>query len=150
MIKEILEVVGVVTLDLQSLGFNRSEKQKLNKKTYKYTNNDYNGGWTITITTDPYNIRAFLWLLNKINPELLKKIKKTTLVYKFSEISGHIPYPSMLEIEYDFAQKIKLQGYYSWRKKRSSDRNGKLFFDFDALNTYKKEVYDEKKKETKD
>lgn len=100
------------------------------KPFYKYINERYSGGETITITTGPKKILNFIEELIKINPEYLNYIREIELRYWVgNEFRGSGGDASKIVVNREFAQKISLEGYFKWVDKGWGDYTADLKYD---------------------
>ena len=101
---------------------------------YHYINKKYKGGETITIRSSPKKILEFLEKLYEINPNLLDYVKEFDLRYWVgNEFRGWGCDVSELVIDKEFAEKIRLEGYYKWIDKAWGDYSADLKYDLETL-----------------
>jgi hypothetical protein len=79
-----------------------------------YVNPNYKGQDTITITSNPYMIRKFI---EKLDNNYINYIKAFSFNFTYSQYRGRIPCPSQLQLDKEFAEKIKIKGFFKWTDK---------------------------------
>lgn len=100
---------------------------------YKDVNKDYKGGDIIVIKSSPSKIISFIEELYQINPEYIQYIKEVILRYSSSEYRGWGYNTSFLHIDKNFANKIKLQGYFKWIDRGWGEFRAGLSYDLSNL-----------------
>lgn len=104
------------------------------KPYYYYINKDYRGDETIIVVSSPKKILDFLKELSKINSYYLRYIKEFELRYwignKFRGWGGDA---SRIIVDKEFANKIKLKGYYEWIDRAWGDYTSELQYDLSKL-----------------
>lgn len=101
---------------------------------YYFVNKNFIGSETIIIETSPRKILNFIKKLAEINPEYLNYVKKVVLRFWVgNEHRGSGGDISILEVDKEFAEKIKIQGYFEWIDKGWGDYTSELTYDLSSL-----------------
>lgn len=103
------------------------------KPYYHFENKQYQGGLTTVIESNPKKILDFIRQL-KEKPSYLKYVKSVTIRYSVgNEYRGWGGNVSEIELDKEFAEKIKIRGVFRWIDKGWGDYYGELSYDLSSL-----------------